>query len=198
MVTNDCYAEAPRVIPCWQDVHHIQNKNFRQPSHHRCSSNRSFYPPWSPTEEYSIINQANHHTFTRCWNPWFNTHWQPGSTVTPQESIRVHVVPGLSCTSLLYINILWNAGCKISYDKEKCLICFKNRIVCQGTREPSTILWFLPLSPGIPPVNLPFQKITANKQYSGKAYQITSKGYLIWYLHQCIFCPTKWMLINAI
>ena len=68
----------------------------------------------------------------------------------------------------------------------------------QGKWEPSTRLWILPLIPGTPPDNLPVHTITANTQYADNASQITSKGYLIQHLHQCLFCLPKQTLIKDI
>ena len=51
-----------------------------------------------------------------------------------KAATQAHVVPGLSHTSLVYINMLCNGGCKVSYEEDKCLILYKNRIVWQGTR----------------------------------------------------------------
>ena len=82
----------------------------------------------------------------------------------PKEATRSHIVPGLACTYLVSIKILCNAGWKVSYDKEKCLILYSNKLVWQVTREPLKILWILPLRPRTPPDNLPIQTSTANKK----------------------------------
>ena len=56
----------------------------------------------------------------------------------------------------------------------------------------------LPLCPGTPPENISVQTSTAKNKYAGNAYQITSKGDLIWYLRQCLFLPPKQRLIKVI
>ena len=62
----------------------------------------------------------------------------------PKLATQAHVVPGISHTSLLSIKMLCNTVCKVSYDKDKCLILYNNKILLQGTRESSTIFWILP------------------------------------------------------
>ena len=94
--------------------------------------------------------------------------------------------------------MLCDAVCKVSYYKEKYLILQNNIIVWQGTQETSTILWILPLNPRTPPENIPVHTSTAGTQYAGNTYQITSKGDLIGYLHQCLLCPPKRKIIKAI
>ena len=68
----------------------------------------------------------------------------------------------------------------------------------QGTREPSKILWILPLNPITPSGNLPVHTNTFGTQYTVNAYQITSKEGLIQYLDQDLFCSPKQTLIKAI
>ena len=71
-------------------------------------------------------------------------------------------------------------------------------MVWQGTHEPSTRLWILPLNPITPPDNLHVHTNTAGTQYAGNAYHITPKEDLILYPHKCLFCPPKLTLIKAI
>ena len=68
----------------------------------------------------------------------------------------------------------------------------------QGTREPYTILWILPLNTRTPLDNLPVHTSTSGTQYADNAYQITSKGDLTRYLHRCLFYPPKQTLIKDI
>ena len=116
----------------------------------------------------------------------------------PKLATQAHVVPGISHTSLLYIKMLCNTVCKVSYDKDKCLILYNNKILWQGTREPYTILWILPLNTRTPLDNLPVHTSTSGTQYADNAYQITSKGDLTRYLHRCLFYPPKQTLIKDI
>ena len=70
--------------------------------------------------------------------------------------------------------------------------------MCQGTQEPLTRLWILPLNPRTPPENIPVYTSTAGTKYAENAYQITSKVDLIQYLHQYLLCPPKQTLVKAI
>ena len=116
----------------------------------------------------------------------------------PKEAMPSHVLPVLSYTSLVSIKMLCDAGCKVSYNKEKCLIFYRNKLLWQGTHEPLTRFCILPLCPGTPPENLSVQTGTSKNKYTGNAYQITSKGDLIWYLRQCLLLPPKQRLIKVI
>ena len=47
----------------------------------------------------------------------------------PKEAIKVHVVPGMSHTSLISMKISTDAGCKVVYDAHECRIYLeKNRL----------------------------------------------------------------------
>ena len=67
-----------------------------------------------------------------------------------------------------------------------------------GQREATTKLWVLPLQSDTPPERLPYQTEETDIEYAANAYQMTSKAVLIKYLHQCLFCPQKRTLMEAI
>ena len=121
----------------------------------------------------------------------------------PEGATRFHIVPGLAHTSLVYIKILCDAGCKIEYNASKCGFIFNQKIVWKGTREPTTGLLVLLLDPKHA---YPEAKSQTNAAYetiiktdiANNAYTITSKRDLIQYLHQCLFSPTKATLLKAI
>ena len=94
--------------------------------------------------------------------------------------------------------MLCDGGSKVSHNKEKLLILYKNRILWKRTQELSTRLWILPLNPRTPPESIALHTSTSGTQYAGNAYHITSKGDLIRYLHQRLFCPSKQKLIKSI
>ena len=50
--------------------------------------------------------------------------------------------------SLMSIAVLYDTGCKVTYDDDECKVYFEGKIVWRGGREPSTKLWVLPLEPG--------------------------------------------------
>ena len=118
----------------------------------------------------------------------------------PYEARKAHIVPGLQHTSLISIKVLCDAGCKVSYDEDKCKVYFKNKLVWHGGREPTTQLWVLPLCPkqaDLPKIH-DIVQAEAQLHYANNAYVTTSKAALIRYLHQALFSPTKATLLQAI
>ncbi len=59
-----------------------------------------------------------------------------------------HIVPGIKMASLFGIRVLCNAGCTVTFDKEKCIVRYNNKIILRGYKDPSTDLWTLPITPG--------------------------------------------------
>ena len=118
----------------------------------------------------------------------------------PRKARQAHIVPGLQHTSLISIKVLCDAGCKVSYDEERCKVYLKNKLVWHGGRGPTTQLWVLPLCPkqaDLPKLNEIIQA-EAQLHYANNAYDTTSKAALIRYLHQALFSPTKATLLKAI
>jgi hypothetical protein len=58
-----------------------------------------------------------------------------------------HIVPGLAMASLLGIRILCKAGCVVTFTDETCEVRFNKKLFLQGTKDPSTDLWTLPITP---------------------------------------------------
>jgi hypothetical protein len=58
-----------------------------------------------------------------------------------------HIVPGLSMASLMGIRVLCKAGCKVIFTDTKCKVRFKNKIILNGIKDPTTDLWTLPITP---------------------------------------------------
>jgi hypothetical protein len=56
-----------------------------------------------------------------------------------------HIVPGITIASLIGIQILCKAGCKVVFDNEKCEVLYKNNIILRGYKDPTTNLWTLPI-----------------------------------------------------
>ena len=65
----------------------------------------------------------------------------------PEAAARAHILTGLDQTSLIYINMLCNSGCKVEYYASKRRVVFKHSIEWKGRREPNTGLWVLSLDP---------------------------------------------------
>jgi len=118
----------------------------------------------------------------------------------PRAARNAHILPGLKHTSLISIKVLCDAGCKVSYDDERCKVYFKNKLVWHGGREPTTQLWVLPLCPAQTALPNLHDIVSAEAQIhcANNAFVTTSKAALIRYLHQALFSPTKTTLLKAI
>ncbi len=51
-----------------------------------------------------------------------------------------HIVPNLAIASLFGIRVLCKAGCKVVFDDDKCDVYFKDKLILQGYKDPSTDL----------------------------------------------------------
>ncbi len=58
-----------------------------------------------------------------------------------------HIVPGLKMASLLGIRILCKADCVVTFTDKNCEVRFNKKLILQGTKDPSTDLWMLPITP---------------------------------------------------
>jgi hypothetical protein len=56
-----------------------------------------------------------------------------------------HIRPDLSIASLFGIHVLTEAGCTVTFDKMKCIVRYNGAIILNGTKDPATDLWTLPL-----------------------------------------------------
>jgi hypothetical protein len=56
-----------------------------------------------------------------------------------------HIVPKLSIASLFGIRVLTEAGCIVQFDNKKCLVCYKEKNILIGMKDPATDLWTLPI-----------------------------------------------------
>ena len=115
------------------------------------------------------------------------------------------IVPGMSHTLLVYIKVLTDAGCKVIYDKDDCRV-YLNTKGCmgwrQGTNHRTLVLPINPIERNIQPRrHLDVSTILHDSKkhhMTASAYTMTSKEYIIKYVHQCIFSPTKRTLVKAI
>ena len=64
----------------------------------------------------------------------------------PKSARNAHVVLGMSHTSLVSVKVLTDAGCKVIYYMDEYRFYFKNTIVWAGSKEPTTVLWVLPIN----------------------------------------------------
>jgi hypothetical protein len=56
-----------------------------------------------------------------------------------------HIVPHLAIPSLIGIQPLYNAGCAVIFDKEKCNVVYDGKVILQVFKNASTNLWTLPI-----------------------------------------------------
>jgi hypothetical protein len=56
-----------------------------------------------------------------------------------------HIIPNLSIASLFGIWALTDAGCKVTFDRERCTVQYNGKIILSGWKDPATDLWALPL-----------------------------------------------------
>jgi hypothetical protein len=57
-----------------------------------------------------------------------------------------HIVPHLTIASMIGIRSLCNAGCTITFDKDKCNVVFNGKVILHGFKDLATNLWMLPIN----------------------------------------------------
>jgi hypothetical protein len=57
-----------------------------------------------------------------------------------------HVVPHLAIASLIGIRPLCDAGCTVTFDKEKCDVIYEGHVILRGLKDAATGLWALPIN----------------------------------------------------
>ncbi len=58
-----------------------------------------------------------------------------------------HIVPAHNVVSLIDIRILCKVGCQVVFTDTVCYVKYNGKIILWGTKDPSTDLWVLPLTP---------------------------------------------------
>ena len=84
---------------------------------------------------------------------------RPNVPWLPEKAKVVHIVPGLAHAYLVSIKKLCNAGCKFRYNKYECRVYFKHKILWVVQRDPTTGLWFLPITPYLSMTLIFFQTV---------------------------------------
>jgi hypothetical protein len=56
-----------------------------------------------------------------------------------------HIVHKMKIASLLGIQVLCKAHCKVIFDEEKCQVIFNHKVILTGYKDPSSNLWTLPI-----------------------------------------------------
>jgi hypothetical protein len=60
-----------------------------------------------------------------------------------------HIVPSLTIASLIGIQPICKAECKVILDNKKCDVIFNGKVILTGFKDPSTDLWMLPIPHGM-------------------------------------------------
>ena len=122
-----------------------------------------------------------------------------------------HILPDLSIASLFDIRVLTDAGCTVTFDKNRCIVLYNGAIILNGAKDPATDLWTLPLgSPKsttshhvtdmIPPAAPEFADARANIA-TGIAcftHTVRTKANSIRFAHQSFCSPKISTLLKAL
>jgi hypothetical protein len=71
--------------------------------------------------------------------------FSPARTNLALKLLTGHIVPSLTSTSLIRIQPLFKAGCKVLFNNKKCKVLYKYNVILMGYKDPSTNLWTLPI-----------------------------------------------------
>jgi hypothetical protein len=120
----------------------------------------------------------------------------------PETAKKVHVIPGLSTSSLLYVGQLVDADCSITFDKTKVQILHKKAKILEGQRNLRNGPWTVDLqgNKSQPPLNFSEPKYTSTHcgvkdlqtMHTCEAhiiYECSNKRDLVQYLHAAAFIP---------
>ena len=66
-------------------------------------------------------------------------------TILPPNARSARILPRLANHSIISVVQLFDAGCTIIIDNNKCLVIYKNTNILEGKKCPTTNLWFVPL-----------------------------------------------------
>jgi hypothetical protein len=59
-----------------------------------------------------------------------------------------HIIPSLKIASLIGIQPLCKAGCKVVFDNEKCEVWYNGAVILAGAKDQANDLWTLPIPQG--------------------------------------------------
>ncbi len=77
-----------------------------------------------------------------------STHWCNNVIPGLPTILMGHIVPHLAIASLIGIQPLCKAGCKVIFDDMKCNEIYDGKVILRGNKDPSTDLWTLPIPTG--------------------------------------------------
>ncbi len=121
-----------------------------------------------------------------------------------------HIIPNLSIASLFGIWALTDAGCKVTFDRERCTVQYNGKIILSGWKDPATDLWALPLdsngmtSHHVHDAILPTAPVCTDahaylfKQIAFFTHRVQTKANSIHFAHQSLCSPKISTLLKAI
>ncbi len=121
-----------------------------------------------------------------------------------------HITPDLSIALLFGIQVKTEAGCEVTFTQQECIICYNDRIILRGKKDPPTDLWTLPLgSQGMTSQHaqciLPLVALIVAGAHAHPAVQIAffmhtmhAKANCIRFAHQLLCSPRILTLLKAI
>jgi hypothetical protein len=117
-----------------------------------------------------------------------------------------HIVLGLSEASLMGIRVLCKAGCKVFFTDTKCEVRYKNKVILNGIKDPTTDLWTLPITPMA--INETGCHDLGKDQYNQKnphpiawaafAHSVRTRANAVKFSHQSLCNPTISTLLKAL
>jgi hypothetical protein len=122
-----------------------------------------------------------------------------------------HIIPELPIALLFGIRVIMEAGCKVRFNKFKCIIWYNNKIIFEGGKDKATDLWTLPI--GSPSTSthcnafaiLPAAPVMANArahfattQIAFFTHTVRNKANSIHFAHQSLCNPHILTLLKAI
>ena len=116
----------------------------------------------------------------------------------PQRARGGHIIPSLSQHSLLSVVKLCESGCKVTFQHNFCVVHYKGKIMLYRQKCPITKLWLVPLHQQKQLRLINNNNHLSTTQQINNIQQTKNQEQLIQYLHQCLFSPTKSMLIKAV
>ncbi len=118
-----------------------------------------------------------------------------------------HIMPEMTTALLFGIRILCKAGCKVTFDNDKCQVFYNDAIILTGYKDPISDLWTLPIltgktirtslgAPHQPPLGPCMSD--APTDVANFSYHRTTTENNIKLMHQSLGSPPKRSLLTAI
>jgi hypothetical protein len=111
----------------------------------------------------------------------------------PALARHVHIVPALSTHSLISMGQLCDSGCDVNFDAKSVTVTHNNTTVLTGSRNPTTKLWHLNLTPHGTPQ--PTDKILMQAH---AAIGTATPAEIVAFAHAALFSPVLSTLATAL